>query len=269
MVDINVKGKVAVITGGTRGLGLDCAETFVRNGAATVAITSRKADACEQAKAYLEKVSKEANVNSKIISVPADLSNESQCKAFFEKVASQVGRVDILIANAGATWGEPLETHPVSAMLKVLTLNVVAVFQTIQLFAPLLEQSGLPEDPSRILIMSSIISLIANDPAGTYGYAASKAGVSHLGKTLAVQLAPRNINVNILAPGFFPTKMSNGLLKVAGDALADANPRGRLGVKEDIQNVVLFLCAKQSNYLNGIVVPIDGGAHLAGSPSKL
>ncbi|KAK6463247.1 peroxisomal 2,4 dienoyl-CoA reductase [Scheffersomyces coipomensis] len=269
MVDLNVNGKVAVVTGGTRGLGLNCAEVLALNGASTVVITSRKAKACEEAKQYLEKVTREAGKKVRIISIPADIAVEEDAVRFFNEVSKQVDKVDILIANAGASWGAPLDEHPVSAVKKILNLNVVAVFHTIQLFAPLLEKAGSKEDPSRILIMSSIASIITNEPVGTYGYLASKAGVSHLGKNLAIQLGPRNITVNSLAPGFFPTKMSNGLLEVAGEAMVEANPRGRLGLKEDIEAVTLFLCSKLSAYINGVVLPIDGGAHLNPVSSKL
>lgn len=271
MVDFNVNGKVAVVTGGTRGLGLYTAEAYVLNGASAVVITSRKDKACQEAKQYLEKVAKDNGKSVKVIAIPADLTKEEEAVKFFEETKKQVDKVNILVANAGASWGAPLSDHPVSAVKKVLNLNVVAVFHSIQLFTPLLAESGTPEDPSRVLIMSSVASLVAADPVGTYGYLASKAGVSHLGKNLAIQLGPQNITVNSLAPGFFPTKMSDGLLAAAGDIMVQSNPRGRLGVKEDLQSAVLFLSAKESNYLNGIVLPIDGGANVAGSfvPGKL
>lgn len=265
MVDLNVNGKVAVVTGGTRGLGLYLAEAFVLNGASTVVITSRKAKACEESKAHLEKVAKDNGKSVQVVAIPADLADEKDAVRFFEEVSGQVDKVDILVANAGASWGAPLADHPVSAVKKILNLNVVAVFHSIQLFAPLLAKAGTPEDPARVLIMSSVASLVSADPVGTYGYLASKAGVSHLGKNLATQLGSQNINVNSLAPGFFPTKMSQGVLDMAGDLMKESNPRGRLGVKEDIQNAVLFLSAKELNYINGVVLPIDGGAHLAGS----
>lgn len=162
--------------------------------------------------------------------------------------------------------GAPLEEHPISAVRKVLDLNVVSVFGCIQGFVDILERSGTPEDPSRILITSSVASLVAADAAGTFGYLASKAGVSHMGKNLAISLGPRNINVNLLAPGFFPTKMSNGLLETFGEIMTESNPKRRLGVKSDIQNAVLWLSAKESSYINGIVLPIDGGNHLVGMP---
>ncbi|KAG7193107.1 uncharacterized protein KQ657_001224 [Scheffersomyces spartinae] len=269
MVDYNVNGKVAVVTGGTRGLGLYSAEILALSGAKTVVISSRKEKACQEAKEYLDKVAKDAGKSCSIIAIAADLADEKDCKRFFDETAKQVDKVDILIANAGASWGAPLDQHPISAIKKVLHLNVVAVFQCIQLFAPLLEAAGTAEDPSRILIMSSVASISPFDVGGVYGYLASKAGVSHMGKNLALTLGPSNVTVNSLAPGFFPTKMSNGVLEIAGEVLTEGNPRKRLGVKEDIQNAVLFLCAKQSNYINGIVLPIDGGAHLGLLGSKL
>lgn len=265
MVDFNVNGKNAVVTGGTRGLGLYAAEAYVLNGAKTVVITSRKVKACEEAKAYLEKLAKDHGKPAKIISLPADLTVEAEAVKFAEDVAKLVDQLHILVANAGATWGAPLNEHPISAVKKVLNLNVVSVFHSIQLFAPLLEAAGTPQDPARVLIMSSVAGIVTADGAGTYGYLASKAGVSHLGKTLAGQLGPHNITVNLLAPGFFPTKMSQGVLSVAGDVMTESNPRQRLGVKEDIQAAVLFLSAKELNYINGIVLPVDGGSHLGGS----
>ncbi|CAK7894479.1 D-arabinitol 2-dehydrogenase [ribulose-forming] [[Candida] anglica] len=266
-MEFNVNGKVAVVTGGTRGLGLDCAEALVLHGAKTVVITSRKAKACEEAKAYLDKVAKGNGKSATIIAIPADIAKDQDLEQFFKDVSAKIDRLDILIANAGASWGAPLSEHPVSAVRKVLDLNVVAVFHCIKLFTPLLAESGSAEDPSRILIMSSVASLVPQDAAGTYGYLASKAGVSHMGKNLAIQLGPSNINVNSLAPGFFPTKMSNGLLEVFGEVMVEMNPKRRLGVKADIQAAVIFLCSKPSAYINGIVLPVDGGSHLVGSPS--
>lgn len=265
MVDFNVNGKTAVVTGGTRGLGLHTAEAYVLNGASTVVITSRKDKACQEAKEYLDKLAKDNGKTVKVFAIAADLAKEDDCDRFYKETMKVVNKVDILVANAGASWGAALEDHAVSAFKKIIDLNVVAVFQTIKLFVPELEKAGSSEDPLRILIMSSIASIVANDPVGTYGYLASKSGVSHLGKNLAIQLGPRNITVNSLAPGFFPTKMSNGLLNIAGDIMVELNPRKRLGEKQDLMNVVVFLSSKQANYINGIVMPIDGGAHISGS----
>ncbi|KAI5966548.1 uncharacterized protein KGF55_000857 [Candida pseudojiufengensis] len=261
MVNFNVNGKIALVTGGTRGLGLHCAEALVENGAKTVIITSRKAKACEEAKVQLEELAKKKGNNQcEIISIPADLADEKQCEELFKKINEKIDKLDILVANAGATWGAPLEDHSVSAVKKVLNLNVAAVYHSIQLSVPLLEKAATKEDPSRIIIMSSIISVLSNDSVGTYGYLASKAAVSHLGRNLAVQFAPRHINVNSILPGFFPTKMANGLIEVAGDMMRETNPRGRLGEKEDLQAALIFLCSKQANYINAVELPVDGGA---------
>lgn len=265
MVDFNVNGKTAVVTGGTRGLGLYTAEAYVLNGASTVVITSRKEKACKDAKDYLDKKAKENGKSVNVVAIPADLAKEEECTRFFNETMKAVDKIDILVANAGASWGAPLEDHSVAAFKKIIDLNLVSVFQCIKLFTPELEKSGTAEDPLRILIMSSVASVVVSDPVGTYGYLASKSGVSHMGKNLATQLGPRNITVNSLAPGFFPTKMSNGLLEIAGDMMIELNPRKRLGVPEDLMNVVVFLSSKQANYLNGLVVPIDGGAHLSGT----
>lgn len=265
MVSINVNNKIALITGGTRGLGYDIAETFVLNGASTVIITSRKQNACEKAKEDLEKIAKDNGKTVTIIAIPCDLADEKAFVKFYEEVSSKIDRLDILIANAGASYGETLPNHPVSAVKKVLDLNVTAVFQSVQLFAPLLEKAGTKSDPARIVITSSVAAAVASDFGGTYGYMASKAAVSHLGKNLAVQLGPRGISVNVIAPGFFPTKMARVLVETKAKELSEGNPMGRYGRREDIQNAVLWLCCKQSGYLNGISLAIDGGLALVGT----
>lgn len=265
MTNFDVAGKIALVTGGTRGLGLHVAESFVLNDAAVVIITSRKPEACASAKLELENIAKSNGKTCKIISIACDISKDADLKSFVGKVSAEVDRLDILIANAGATFGEKFDTHPIDAVRKVLELNVTGVFHTIQLFAPLLQKAGTSEDPSRVIIVSSVASLIATDFGGTYGYLASKAGVAHLGKNLALTLASKHINVNTIAPGFFETKMTKGLLKTKGDEMVQGNPLRRLGSKQDIQSAVLWLCAKQSNYINGIVLPIDGGLNLVGT----
>ncbi|KAK6205249.1 uncharacterized protein RJT21DRAFT_14395 [Scheffersomyces amazonensis] len=265
MVEINVNGKVALITGGSRGLGYAIAESFVLNGASKIIITSRKQTACDQAKETLEKLGKDNGKNVEVIPIACNIADEANVEAFFKEVTSRISKLDILIANAGAAYGETFFKHPISAVKKVLDLNVVGVFHCVKLFAPILEQSGNKDDPSRIIIVSSVAASVATDFGGTYGYLASKAGVSHLGKNLAVQLGPRNVNVNIIAPGIFPTKMSKSLVTNKKTELVDGNPLGRFGQLSDIQNSVLFLCCKQSNYINGISLPIDGGLYLVGT----
>jgi NAD(P)-dependent dehydrogenase (short-subunit alcohol dehydrogenase family) len=264
---LNVNGKVAVITGGSRGLGLNCAEVLVKNGAKAVYITSRKDKAVQEAVRFLKGIAKQYNPGCKIVGIAADVSNGDGVKQFAEAVCSQESKVDILIANAGASWGAPLIQHPETAFDKVMDLNVKGVFLTIQAFYPQLKKAGTKDYSSRVLIMGSVTGIQANAmEGGTYGYTASKAGVMHMGKCLALELGPDNINVNLLAPGFFPTKMSNGLLEKIGDKFTARNPKKRLGKQEDIESVVLFFCAKESDYLNGVVIPIDGGSSVGDAP---
>ncbi|ODV59168.1 SDR family NAD(P)-dependent oxidoreductase [Ascoidea rubescens DSM 1968] len=275
MIDFNVHGKTCIITGGTRGLGYACAEVLLTNGAKKIFITSRNEQAVRAAVHELEKLGDVYNKDCEIIGIPSDLSKLQSIDELYNVITDtfKETQVDVLIANAGATWGAPLGEHPSEAIEKVLNLNLKGVFLTIQKFLPLLKKKP-EDDPSRILIMGSIAGIAVNQFANTYGYLASKAGVIHLGKNLAIELAPKyNINVNMLAPGFFPSRMANGLLEEIGDTYVQQNPRKRLGKKEDLESVVLFLCSKQSNYINGAVIPIDGGHHLLGPaasyPSKL
>lgn len=267
MVDFNVEGKSALITGGTRGLGYDIAEYFIENGASTIIITSRKADACALAKKNLEQFASKLNKSVKVISVPCDMNNDVDVVKFSDYIKSQIDKLDILIANAGATYGASFEKHPVDQVRKILDTNITGVFHCIQQFAPLLEKAATIEDPSRVVIISSIVAFI-NDFKDTFGYIASKAGVQHLGKNLALTLSSKNINVNSVAPGFFPTKMTKFLHSKKNEETNFGNPRGRWGEKQDIQNSVLWLCSKQANYVNGIVLNVDGGLHLIGT-SKL
>ncbi|KAK6460339.1 hypothetical protein DFJ63DRAFT_248896 [Scheffersomyces coipomensis] len=267
MVDINVDGKVALITGGTRGLGYHIAESFVLNGASQIIITSRKQDACNKAKSELESLAQKNGKTVDVIAIACNIADEKDLERFFSEISSKISKLDILIANAGAAYGETFYKHPISAVKKVLDLNVVGVFHCVKLFAPLLEQSGNYQDPSRIVIVSSVAASVATDFGGTYGYLASKAAVSHLGKNFAYQFGRRNINVNVIAPGIFPTKMSKSLVTNNSEELTSGNPLGRYGKMSDIQNSVLFLCCKQSNYITGISLPIDGGLYLVGTQS--
>lgn len=172
--------------------------------------------------------------------------------------------MDILFANAGASWGEAFDTHPDSAFAKVMDLNVKAVFNTIRVFAPLLGKAASAEDPSRVLITASVAGLGIGTlgKQGTYGYSASKAAVLHLGRNLAIELGPRHITVNSIAPGFFPSKMANGLLELSGgaDKFARQNPLGRLGQPEDIAGIVVYLTSRAGAYVNGQTIALDGGS---------
>ncbi|KAH7152907.1 hypothetical protein EDB81DRAFT_789988 [Dactylonectria macrodidyma] len=259
----SLKGKVAVITGGSRGLGLHAASAFLQAGASKVFISSRKAKACEEAVKALNALPNRAP-GAVAISVPADSATVEGVEALVAQVKKHTDRVDILFANAGATWGESFDTHPDSAFAKVMDLNVKAVFNTVRLFTPMLQQTASLRDPSRVIITASVAGLGIGTVGtqGTYGYSASKAAAIHLGRNLAIELGPRHITVNSICPGFFPSKMSNGLIAMSGGAeeIGKANPMGRLGLPEDIAGVVVYLASRAGSHVNGEAIAIDGGA---------
>lgn len=252
---------------------------ILQAGASKVFVSSRKATACKSACDALNALPNLAP-GAAAIPVPADSSSIAGVEQLLSQVKRHVDRVDILFANAGATWGESFDTHPDAAFAKVMDLNVKAVFNTIRLFAPLLERAATKEDPSRVLITASVagLGLGTLGQQGTYGYSASKAAVIHLGRNLAVELGPRHITVNSICPGFFPSKMSNGLLEMAGgaDNIAAGNPMGRLGRPEDIAGIVVYLASRAGTHVNGEAIAVDGGARwvsgelmAVGAPSKL
>ena len=174
--------------------------------------------------------------------------------------------MDILFANAGATWGAPFETHPEGAFSKVMDLNVKSVFYTVQKLAPLLEKKASTEDPSRVIITASVAGLGVGTLGAnaTYAYSASKAAAIHLAKNLAVELGPRGIVTNAIAPGFYPSKMASGLMEMEGgmEKLAAETPNGRVGHPEDLAALVVFLASPGAKHLNGAVVTTDGGSVL-------
>ena len=237
--------------------------SLLQAGAAKVFISSRKADACAAACATLNALPNLAPAAA-AIAVPADCATLTGVQHLVAEVAKQTDHVDILLANAGATWGEAFDTHPDAAFAKVMDLNVRGVFNLIRECAPLLERRASVADPSRVLITASVagLGLGTLGAQGTYGYSASKAAAIHLGRNLAVELGPRHITVNSICPGFFPSKMSNGLLKIAGgvEEIAKANPSLRLGVPEDIAGVVVYLASRAGSHVNGAAIPVDGGA---------
>ncbi|KAK3059545.1 hypothetical protein LTS18_010582 [Coniosporium uncinatum] len=261
----SLKGKVAVITGGSRGLGLHAASGLLQAGCSKVFITSRKAKACEEACAALNALPNR-QPGAQAISVPADSSKVSEIERLVKEVEKHTDHVDILFANAGATWGASFDTHPPDAFSKVMDLNVKSVFYCIQKFAPLLERRASLEDPSRVVVTGSVagINIGSLGANATYAYSASKAAVLHLTRNLAVELGPRHILCNGLAPGFFPTKMAAGLMELSGGtkSLAEATPNQRLGLPEDVAGTVVYLCSRASGHVNGDTIVLDGGSSL-------
>ena len=251
-------GKTALVTGGTRGIGMMMARGLLQAGASVV-VSSRKADACEQA---VDQLSPFGPVRA----VPADLSQQEECKRLAHNVLADTGELHILVNNAGATWGEPLETFPTAAWDKVLDLNVKSPFWMVQELVPALKKAGTQDDPARIINIGSIDALHVS-PMPTYSYSASKAALHQLTRVLARELGPQHITVNAVAPGPFPSKMMAATLDAFGEAIAAAAPLRRIGRDDDMAGIAVFLASRAGAYLNGAIIPVDGGIATTASGS--
>jgi NAD(P)-dependent dehydrogenase (short-subunit alcohol dehydrogenase family) len=248
----SVSGKVAVVTGGSRGIGLMIAEGLVSAGA-KVYISSRKADVCDAA-------AEELRTLGSCVSIPADLSTKAGCDGLAAAIAQLEPKVHILVNNAGATWGAPLLEYPDDAWDKVLATNVKAVFNlTTALMAQLCAAAG-ADDPARVINIGSIDGIRV--PAmEAYAYAASKAAVHMLTRQLAHRLAREHVTVNAIAPGPFRSKMMAFVLDAEGGEamVASGVPLRRIGRPEDAAGAVIFLSSRAGSYLTGAVIPLDGG----------
>ncbi|CAN9090519.1 unnamed protein product [Alternaria alternata] len=259
----SLKGKVAVVSGGSRGLGLHAASGLLQAGCSKIFITSRKADACDAAVAALNALPNKSP-GAQAYSIPADSSKISEIDRLVKEVSKHTDHVDILFANAGATWGSTFEeTDEKNGWDRVMDLNVKGVFFTIQKFTPLLTKSATMQDPSRVIVTGSVAGIGTGSlgETGAWSYAASKAAVLHLARNLAVELGPRHILVNGIAPGFFMSKMAGVLMEKAGgeDALGKSNPNGRTGRPEDIAAAVVYLSSRAGGHVNGDTIVLDGG----------
>lgn len=246
----DVSGKAVLVTGGSRGIGLMIARGFVENGARVI-VSSRNAEACE---AVAEELSKHGSCSAE----PADCSTEAECRRLAAAVAEREPALHVLVNNAGANWGAPLQEYPDAAWDKVLALNVKAVFALTRACLPQLENAASPEDPARIINIGSIDG-IQVPLMETYAYSASKAAVHHLTRVLARRLAPQNITVNAVAPGPFESKMMAATLERFGDAIVETCPLRRIGRPEDMAGVAIYLASRAGSYLTGAVIPVDGG----------
>ena len=245
----SIAGKTALVTGGTRGIGRMIAEGFVDAGA-TVYISSRKADACEEVAAELSK-------KGTCIGIPADLSTEVECRRLADEVAERVDKLDILVNNAGATWGTPLADHDEAAFERVLALNVKGLFHLTKFLVPLLEKAGTADEPARVINIGSIDG-IGVPQLETYSYSASKAAVHQMTRHLAKRLAP-TITVNAIAPGPFESKMMAATLEAFGEQIAANAPLKRIGRPDDVAGTAIFLASRAGAYLTGAIIPVDGG----------
>jgi NAD(P)-dependent dehydrogenase (short-subunit alcohol dehydrogenase family) len=246
----SVKDKVAVVTGGSRGIGFMIARGFVQAGA-RVYVSSRKAEACDEAAAQLSQF-------GQCISIPADVGTEAGCRRLADEVGRREERLHILVNNAGANWGAPLADYPDAAFDKVLATNVKGVFHLTRFLVPLLQKAASDDDPARVINIGSIDGLHA--PAlETYAYSASKAAVHHLTRTLAHRLAAQRITVNAIAPGPFESKMMAETLERFGEQIRSSCPLGRIGRPDDMAGTAIYLASRAASYLTGVVIPVDGG----------
>jgi NAD(P)-dependent dehydrogenase (short-subunit alcohol dehydrogenase family) len=245
----DIAGKTALVTGGSRGIGLMIAEGFVDAGV-KVYISSRKADVVADVAAELSK-------KGTCIGIPADLASESECRRLADEVAAREDSLDILVNNAGATWGAPLEDFDEAAFERVLALNVKGVFHLTKFLVPLLRQAGTVEEPARVVNIGSIDGLQVPQ-LDTFSYSASKAAVHHLTRHLAKKLAP-TITVNAIAPGPFESKMMAATLEAFGEQIAASAPLRRIGRPDDMAGAAIYLSSRAGAYLTGAVIPVDGG----------
>ncbi|KAJ5778784.1 hypothetical protein N7520_002030 [Penicillium odoratum] len=258
----SLSGKVAVVTGSSRGLGLSAASGLLQAGCAKVYITARNVQACEDAAEALNTLP-QRYMGAEAIAVPADLSSTTGLNHLVTQVSQTTDHIDIIVSNAGTAHVAPFATHLESGFSNVLDLNLKSVFYLIQKFTPMLQKNATQGDPSRIIINASIWGLSVHNVAemGAYSYAASKAAVIHLSEALAVELGPRCILCNTIAPGWFPSDMASPVLEARGgkDQFARATPNRRLGQPEDIAGIVVFLASRAASHLNGAMIRADGG----------
>src|SRR3954470_1836805 len=249
----DLSGKTALITGGSRGLGLQIAEAFGELGA-KVAITARKQGELDEAQARLAKQGVET------LTIAGDLSKFDTIPDMVEKAVARYGTVDILVNNAGTTWGAPAEEHPPEAWHKVMNLNVNAMFFLTQEVG---RRCMIPRRQGKIINMSSVAGLRAHGSGmTTLAYNTSKAAVLHFTRALAAEWGKYGISVNALCPGFFPSKMSRGLLEVIGDDVIAHTPLGRLGGDDDLKGIAVYFASDASRHVTGQSIAIDGGASL-------
>ncbi len=247
-----VKDKSVVITGGSRGIGLMIARGFVENGA-KVYISSRKQDVCDS-------VASELSTNGTCVSIPADLSTKEGRQLLIDEVTKREEKLDVLVNNAGNAWGASFEEHPEKGYDRVMDLNVKSMFFLTQGFIPLLSNNNF-SDPSRVINIGSIdgLSVPAWDNSA---YSVSKAAVHQMTKVLAGKIAKHAITVNAIAPGPFESQMTEALLSQARELVEKICPMKRIGKAEDIAGIALFLASKAGAYLNGTIIPVDGGIQL-------
>ena len=248
----DLSGRVAVVTGGSRGLGMQIAEALGEFGAQVVLISRKMAD-LDEAKDRMS-----AN-GAKVHAMAANLADHGAIAALADDIGARFGRVDILVNNAGTTWGAPAEDHPLDAWTKVIDLNVTSLFLLSQAMA---RNFFLPQRKGAIINVASVEGLQAHHPAlpGTVAYNTAKGAVVNLTRALAAEWGPKGIRVNAIAPGYFPSRMTAGTLAQWEERLIDNTPLGKLGGPDDLKGVALLLASDAGGHISGQTIVVDGGA---------
>ena len=252
----SLEGRVALVTGGSRGIGRMIAEGFLRQGA-KVYISSRKAHACDQAAGEL------AREGSQCLSLPRDVSTVEGCRALAARLAALEPRLDILVNNAGAAWGAPFDAFPESGWDKVMDLNLKSPFFLTQALHGALAAAGTAEKPAKVINIASIDGIRLN-PQETYSYHASKAGLIYLTRRMASRLIADHIVVSAIAPGAFASEMNRDARDRA-DQVARRVPSRRIGVADDMAGAAIYLASRAGDYVVGETIAVDGGVALADS----
>ena len=246
----SVAGKTVVVTGGSRGIGLMIARGFVECGA-RVYVSSRSAEACDAVAAELSAV-------GDCIALPADLGTAEGVDRLAAELSEREPALHVLVNNAGAAWGAPMEEFPETGFDKVWNLNVKGLFFLTVRLLPILRKAATPEDPARVINIGSIdgirVPLLQN-----YSYSAAKAGVHMLTRHMAHHLLRDHITVNAIAPGLFPSKMTKFIFENMQDEVVRQIPLGRHGRPEDMAGTAIYLASRAGSYLTGAVIPVDGG----------
>jgi NAD(P)-dependent dehydrogenase (short-subunit alcohol dehydrogenase family) len=253
----SIEGKTALVTGGSSGLGLIMAKGLLCNGARVV-IASRNQEKCDAALSELSNF-------GECWAVAADITSSEDRDRLLQFTESKLGELSVLINNAGANWGAKLEEYPDEGFEKVINTNLSAVFSLTRDATPLLAKSASAENPARIINIGSMdgihVPIVQRVP--TFAYSASKAALHHLTRSLAVDLAPRHITVNAIAPGFFESKMTDYVFEHYKQDIEDDCPLHRVGKPEEMVGIVTYLASRAGAYTNGTVIPVDGGTSIS------
>lgn len=251
----SLQGRTALVTGGTRGIGKMIAKAFVEAGA-TVYVCARDAHACRE-------TATELSVFGRCYGLPANLATEEGVHVLAEQLAGHIDSLDILVNNAGTTWGAPLESYPAKGWEKVMQLNVTSVFSCIQQLLPLLRKAGSAASPARVINIGSVAGMTSHGE-NAYAYGPSKAALHQLSRMLARELVAEHINVNVIAPGRFPSKMTQHIVNDDAAMAEDTAliPMRRWGREEEMAALAISLASTAGAYMTGAIIPIDGGFHL-------